>query len=518
MLLRALTIVALFLGIAAPANALDYDHRVISWQDSSPLQESPLIYGSNGSPCTSGWGPGCDSKNGRIDVINFLPNCDQPAGSNSKVDCVDSIYAEVSGKSVKGERVANQNGIDDRYAYIARPEYGIAKASAYEIYKFAGLTHDKGNLFMVYPWNSKTIVNGVTEDNQYTFLIAPAYQDPMYNCAILHTANDLCWLTGSFSTDTRFTLNVTFSKAPEGWFSGRVTDPSIKTADLKDNRVSVSFTGVSQSVPSITRSFRSNITSEFNEWNLVAKAIPYLAWDGKHISSGIPFTSDEITVYEKIVSAVPSFNNADGLKNVWRIDSKPSVNWANSKSDCINYGLIGVVSSNSMTYANSIPKWDAANGSLVYSMASPHTALGKEFAGRYDLLISEKVGKCLWSLKSLNPSAEISVVGSSGQKKVVTASSRIVDGYYKFTISGFTFSSNTVSVKMLSDGSNPIQRAEASVEPLEIQGPISASTSPASKPATPTNLKKQTIICSKGKIQKKITSVNPKCPIGYKKK
>lgn len=505
---KVLAISTLFVGIVLPANALEYDHRVISWQDSTPLHESPLIYGTNGVPCTNGWSAGCEPKNGRVDVINFLPNCDQPAGSDSKVDCIDSIYAEVNGKNIKGERVANQNGIDDRYSFIARPEYGVARASSYEIYKFAGLSHDKGNLFMVYPWNSKTIENGVTGDNQYTFLIAPAYQDPMYDCAILHTANNLCWLTGSFAANTRFTLNVTFSKPPAGWFSGRVTDPSIKTSELRDKRISVSFTGISQSVPSINRNFRSNVPSEFNEWNLVAKAIPYLAWDGKHISSGIPFTSDEISIFEKIVSNVPSFNNADELKNVWRIDSKPAEIWEVNKSDCVKSGLTGLVSSNSMTYANSIPKWDSANGSLVYNMASPHMALGKEFVGRYDLLISEQVGKCLWSLKSLTPSAEISVTGANGEKKVITASSKIVDGFYKFTATGFTFSSNKISVKMVSDGSNPIQSVTSDPAPV----------SSVTQSVAPTATKKVTITCIKGKLQKTVTEVNPKCPTGYKKK
>jgi hypothetical protein len=505
---KVLAISTLFVGIVLPANALEYDHRVISWQDSTPLHESPLIYGTNGVPCTNGWSAGCEPKNGRVDVINFLPNCDQPAGSDSKVDCIDSIYAEVNGKNIKGERVANQNGIDDRYSFIARPEYGVARASSYEIYKFAGLSHDKGNLFMVYPWNSKTIANRVTGDNQYTFLIAPAYQDPMYDCAILHTANNLCWLTGSFAANTRFTLNVTFSKPPAGWFSGRVTDPSIKTSELRDKRISVSFTGISQSVPSINRNFRSNVPSEFNEWNLVAKAIPYLAWDGKHISSGIPFTSDEISIFEKIVSNVPSFNNADELKNVWRIDSKPAEIWEVNKSDCVKSGLTGLVSSNSMTYANSIPKWDSANGSLVYNMASPHMALGKEFVGRYDLLISEQVGKCLWSLKSLTPSAEISLTGANGEKKVITASSKIVDGFYKFTATGFTFSSNKISVKMVSDGSNPIQSVTSDPAPV----------SSVTQSVAPTATKKVTITCIKGKLQKTVTEVNPKCPTGYKKK
>jgi hypothetical protein len=38
-------------------------------------------------------------------------------------------------------------------------------------------------------------------------------------------------------------------------------------------------------------------------------------------------------------------------------------------------------------------------------------------------------------------------------------------------------------------------------------------------PTTPTVIvqKKVTIICTKGKLKKKITSINPKCPTGYKK-
>jgi hypothetical protein len=508
---KVLAISTLFVGIVLPANALEYDHRVISWQDSSPLHESPVAYsflGGSGNPCAGGWKSGCDPKSDEIEVVNFLPNCDVSEGMDTRLDCIDSVFAQVNGKSIKGSRVANQNGIDDRYSFTEKPEYGISKSTAYEIYTFEGLSHSKGNLFMLYPWSSKWVKKGTKGESSYTFLIAPAFQDPTFNCAILHTANDLCWVSGSFLENTRFTLNIKFGNAPSGWFSGRLTDPAIKISTTGDSRTLISFSGMSQAVPSINRNFRSNVPSEFNEWNLVAKAIPYLAWDGKHISSGIPFTSDEISIFEKIVSNVPSFNNADELKNVWRIDSKPAEIWEVNKSDCVKSGLTGLVSSNSMTYANSIPKWDSANGSLVYNMASPHMALGKEFVGRYDLLISEQVGKCLWSLKSLTPSAEISVTGANGEKKVITASSKIVDGFYKFTATGFTFSSNKISVKMVSDGSNPIQSVTSDPAPV----------SSVTQSVAPTATKKVTITCIKGKLQRTVTEVNPKCPTGYKKK
>ncbi|MEY3893909.1 MAG: hypothetical protein RIR78_687, partial [Actinomycetota bacterium] len=40
----------------------------------------------------------------------------------------------------------------------------------------------------------------------------------------------------------------------------------------------------------------------------------------------------------------------------------------------------------------------------------------------------------------------------------------------------------------------------------------------ASASAAPVVAKKTSISCVKGKTTKKVTAVNPKCPIGYKKK
>ena len=142
--------------------------------------------------------------------------------------------------------------------------------------------------------------------------------------------------------------------------------------------------------------------------------------------------------------------------------------------------------------------------------------VGKEFKGRYDLLISEEIAKCLWGLKNLAPSAEISVTSATGEKKVFTASSNISNGFYKFIAAGFTFSANKISVKMLSEGSNPIK-----ISPVEEKPSPTPSSTPTPLPMqSPASVvvKKVTITCVKGKVQKKVTSVNPKCPSGYKKK
>jgi hypothetical protein len=68
------------------------------------------------------------------------------------------------------------------------------------------------------------------------------------------------------------------------------------------------------------------------------------------------------------------------------------------------------------------------------------------------------------------------------------------DGWMKMAAYGFTFSAPTVKVKLT-------QVAQAVATP---------------SPTATTNNK--TLTCVKGKIIKRVTAANPKCPAGYKKK
>lgn len=506
MIKKAIAIVALLAASIAPASAedLSYLNRTISWEDTAPFHDSPVAYsysGGTGNPCTGGWSTSCDPSIGNIQIVNFLPICGSSDGSDRRVDCLVDVYLDLNGVKVKGEPLPNQISIWDAYAFNTKPEFGIAKSSPSLIYKFPGLSHSKGDLFMVYPLSSKFVNKGIVGETRYTFLIAPAFQESSkFTCERLKTPGGLCWVSGSFLTDTRFTLNLKMATAPVGWFTSRITSPDIQINPAADGRIQISFTGNSQAVPSINRNFYYTVQSEQDEWNQVTKALPGMPWDkltidGKRYSMGTPYSSDSIDAFQTLVSKVPSFNNADTLKNIWRIESISSGNA--SSNQCLKSGFTGVVSSNSMTYENAIPTWDAVNSSLVYKIASPHTALGKEFVGKYDLLISEEVGKCLWNVQELSPSAEISVTNADGERKVFTAGSSISGGYYRFAAAGFTFSTNRISVKLITKSvSTPVAKASAS----------------------PKTISTVTVTCIKGKTQKKVTAVKPKCPTGYKKK
>jgi hypothetical protein len=526
MLKRAFVVFALMVTSIDSANAedLSYLNRYISFEDSIVVMDSPVLYsinGGTGTPCEDGWSSKCDPSLA-ISLENFLPICSTPDGMDARLDCLESVEAEIDGQMTVGEIVPNQVSYWDRYGFDAKPEKGIAKSTPFQIYKFEGLKHAKGDLFQIKALKSNSIKSGVINSTRYTFLIAPTYQEKQtYDCSYLKTPDGLCWVTGSFQSNTRFKLNIRTAQNISGWFTGRVTDPSIKFSSAVDGRNAISLIGLSQSVPAISRNYFYTNEVQRAEWNEIALKNPSQSWDvttneGKRYSMGTPYSADAIFQFEELVSRIKSFNNADSLKNIWRIES--TVYGLTNKRECLDSKITGFVSSNAMTYEKEIPSWDASANSLVYKIASPHTALGQEFVGRYDLLISEQVGKCLWSLTSLKPVAEISVTGASGEQKVVTASSKIADGFYKFTVAGFTFSTNKISVKMLPEGSSPLTDTSIAKEPSNIPKPVVNPSPISSAEANPVRIKKSTITCVKGKVQKKITGVTPKCPTGYKKK
>ena len=104
--------------------------------------------------------------------------------------------------------------------------------------------------------------------------------------------------------------------------------------------------------------------------------------------------------------------------------------------------------------------------------------------------IDQNVAKCIWGTSSLGASASISVISQDGVKQIATTSIGAAEGQLNFSASGFHFSTNKISVSL-----------GKIVTPVTLSGRNAL-----------------TITCTKGKLTKKVTAVNPKCPAGYKKK
>jgi hypothetical protein len=116
---------------------------------------------------------------------------------------------------------------------------------------------------------------------------------------------------------------------------------------------------------------------------------------------------------------------------------------------------------------------------------------------------------CLWGVDlSKAVSATISAsYPELGISEVVTTVSQVKDGFFKVSATGFHYSAPVIKMKVTQSATTqPVAPLESALSPTP-------TASPAIQKA-----KKSTITCSKGKVTKKVTATNPKCPAGYKKK
>ena len=121
---------------------------------------------------------------------------------------------------------------------------------------------------------------------------------------------------------------------------------------------------------------------------------------------------------------------------------------------------------------------------------------GSVMRGQYNLVIRSEVARCIYGFSSAPVNAEVSVVNSNGEAQIATVIVGEKSGWLYLKANNFEFSAPIIKVKLSQEG-------QSTPTP-------SASSKPAAKAVT--------ITCIKGKVTKKVTAVNPKCPSGYKKK
>ena len=171
--------------------------------------------------------------------------------------------------------------------------------------------------------------------------------------------------------------------------------------------------------------------------------------------------------------------------------------------------LAGVVTTNATTYLPGPPAFDKAQGNLDYKVLAPHfKSDGSVMQGNYNLIMNTDLARCIYGFSNAPIGATVSVVASDGTNRVATTLVTQDAKFIKMLASGFEFSDPTVHVKITQDA----QSVAPKPEPTPIVAPVAVAT------PTPKPQKATTITCVKGKVTKKVTSVNPKCPTGYKKK
>ena len=344
---------------------------------------------------------------------------------------------------------------------------------------------------------------------------APGF-DGTHSCAATSVKEGLCAQRFGFPDNLRFSIKVRLNLVPTGWMHGRIADPIIDISE-SSGVTTISVDAIPVRVPIVYKSnlwteLPADIKSAYSETTgmfLRGSTGGFTRIDGGG--------TDQVDPLKRNYTSTPKPSGDGGLEELktWltfvkdKATASPSM-WsvrtldqgeAAGANNCFKSGstLTGIVTTNSTQYAAGPPVYDKVDGSLIYKVAAPHyDSKGAVFKGRYSLVLRSDVARCIYGFSKAPIKAELSIVSADGSPQVATVIVNESKGWLRLRADNFEFSSPTVKVKFS-------QEAEPKVEVTE---------SPAVSPVAT----KSSITCVKGKVVKKVTAVNPKCPTGYKKK
>jgi len=519
------------LGITQ-ANAIDEAelYRVMSFRDDKdPISGNYLSKAgatSGGATSYSGCGAedddlwddaNCAVATSVLQVRNYLPTCDKELALN----CVESVsWRKDDGTLVKGALVSTRGSINPDFFFSRKEALGVSEATAPQIFTFAGLTHSKGNNFAVTGHITQDINKGVTAPAKILLSIAPVYseivpiddEDERADCFNVNEKDSKCWKLATASDGVVFKTDLKLLNKPQGWISGRLTSPKVeitKTADTA-KRFAVSIEGANIGIPTISKRYEFSNADQKAKWEKISTALNQSPWSDRR-GVVIPWGPEAFSYFNKVVAVDKEYDVADKLAAVWRVVLDPTNVPKSYGSSCSTGDFQGFVSSNSMTYGTALPNYDGET--MSYDVASPHYKPGGKdyaadaFSGRYDLLLTEAYARCVWGIKDALPKIEVNVYKTDGS---VDNSAKVVggldtSGFFKFSATGFTFSSPKIKIKLTAPpttGGTPAVTQEAAA--------------PAAK--APAKVVIKSISCVKGKVVKKVSGSNPKCPAGFKQK
>ena len=519
------------------ANAVDDSeiYRVMSFRDDKdPISGNYLSKAgatTGGATSYSGCGAenddlwddaNCAVPTSVLQVRNYLPTCDK----EQVLNCIESIsWRKDDGTLVKGIQNGTRGTINPDFFFSRKEALGVSEATAPQIYTFTGLTHSKGSDFAVTGHITQDINKGVTAPGKILFSIAPVYseivsvddEDARTECFNVNEKDSKCWKLATASDGVVFKADFKLLDKPQGWISGRLTSPKVEIATAADSakRYAVSIEGANIGIPTISKRYEFSNADQKAKWEKISAALNQSPWSDRR-GVVIPWGPEAFSYFNKVVAVDKEYDVADKLAAVWRVVLDPKNVPKGYGSSCSTGDFQGFVSSNSMTYGTALPNYDGET--MSYDVASPHYKPGGKdyvadaFNGRYDLLLTEAYARCVWGIKDALPKIEVNVFKTDGS---VDSSAKVVggldaSGFFKFSATGFTFSSPKIKIKLTAPpttGGTPAVTQEAAAP---------AEKAPAAK--APAKVTIKSISCVKGKIVKKVSGSNPKCPAGFKKK
>jgi hypothetical protein len=321
------------------------------------------------------------------------------------------------------------------------------------------------------------------------------------------TDDDKCLVAHAFPENIQFKLAIQLPVAPLGWLHGRMVDPTIEIAKAASN-YTVTVQASPARIPSVFHAANwSQLTPKVQElWEKVDENCNENTCGSRSANNySLPISQQttqlqpnnfgaralsQLLVYLPVVK-----DTAIASPSTWAWRTLPAEE-VKAANGCFSAGdgIKGIVTTNASAYSAGPPEFK--DGVLNYQVAAPHfNRDGTVFKGDYTLVLDSKVARCLYKFSNAPIQATISVVNSNGEPSIATTTVTEKNGWLRLVARNFEFSSPSINVKLTQDA------------------PIKTEVVPSAKTS-----KKVTITCVKGKVTKKVTSTNPTCPKGYKKK
>jgi hypothetical protein len=334
--------------------------------------------------------------------------------------------------------------------------------------------------------------------------------------------NNPCEYAGTVCAPTQEFIQVVIEAS---WFSGG-------SAPLKlPHRITDNYCGTSTNPVACGRNLNFNQDLKFNVVIHMPKEfqISYVTGRSKDLtfsqgtpyitSSGISLNRLNLSLTSMMVqrmlftpllsnpfqtSDYADFESDQVLANIYSTRSSQGVELGR----CAGIPSISVTSNSANV---SLPKWDPLSQSISLSLENSHYKVdGSINTGFFQAAISSEIGKCLWGIDlSSQTKAEISITENNGAnvQSVEVLTGRFANGIYYLSHSNFHYSSPNISFKL-----------SAGATPKPSSSPLATPTATPSLPSLSSPIpSKKLIKCQKLNTVKVITSLNPRCPSGYKK-
>jgi hypothetical protein len=280
--------------------------------------------------------------------------------------------------------------------------------------------------------------------------------------------------TAEFPKDVAARISLRVPNTVTGWLGGRLTKAEISVKKINTGSNQLVIGGLPATVGMAESVLERASAPEFFKKSLETN--PKSAGFGYRGSNGV------FDVLNAIKDAMNDKSVTEETR--WSLNS-----YRNSTTKCLqdDSKLVGLVTTNATVFDAVPPSF--SGGVLTYKVGGLHyDSKGSLTSGNYDLVMRSDVARCLYKFTNAPIQASISIAYETGERQITTQVVNERDGWLYLGAYNFGYSSPTIQVKL-----------------TQMSAPVIKS-------------KGVTILCIKGKVTKKVTSVNPKCPAGYKKK